>query len=186
MNGHAAMAGLTETTYIDRKAALTMFDELARQPESGRLLEVGTGFGHSTLFFARARPKWTIYTVDSFGLFGDGRIYRRLEHDAVAGVFCQLREAHNVIQVLGDSSAVPWELPINALFIDGGHAYEACKADWERYAPFLTTGGVAFLHDYHRADFGVRRVVEEACGNGWALSRRPEKLAVLVRAEGGV
>jgi hypothetical protein len=59
---------------------------LATMPEKGRLLETGTGYGHSAKFFSELKPQWTIYTVDGFGLYGDGRIYAEWDHEAVKRV----------------------------------------------------------------------------------------------------
>ena len=49
---------------------------------------------------------------------------------------------------------------VDLLFIDGDHAYESVKADWDAYKPFLRSGSTVVFHDYGWAE-GVRRVVHE-------------------------
>lgn len=65
-----------------------------------------------------------------------------------------------------------WNQPIDLLFIDGCHSYEAVKADIEGWYPHVRAGGVILGHDYLRmskgdGDFiwefpGVARAVHES------------------------
>jgi cephalosporin hydroxylase len=36
---------------------------------------------------------------------------------------------------------------IDFLFLDGDHHYEAVKADWQSYSPWVRPGGIVVLHD---------------------------------------
>ena len=96
-----------------------------------RILEIGTGWGESANFFHKIKPRAKIYTVDAFGLYGDGRIYSLFTHEAVKKIHESLPP--NCIQILGNSSRVPWELDIDVLFIDGDHTYEGCGNDFMNY-----------------------------------------------------
>jgi Methyltransferase domain len=40
-----------------------------------------------------------------------------------------------------------WSGPIRLLFIDGDHAYEASRRDFELWSPFVTPLGVVCFHD---------------------------------------
>jgi hypothetical protein len=55
-----------------------------------------------------------------------------------------------------------WNIPINLLFIDGGHDYESIKADTLEYMPHVVKGGTILLHDYdgQNAD-GVPKWIDE-------------------------
>ena len=51
-------------------------------------------------------------------------------------------------KIEGDSTTVPWDRPIDLLFIDGDHSEAGVSADIAKYAPFVQAGGCIFLHDY--------------------------------------
>lgn len=117
-------------------------------PHGKRLLETGTGYGHSAKFFSDLLPHWKIYTVDAFGLYGDGRIYKEWAHSEVVKVQLELIKCRNVIQILGDSASIPWELPLDILYLDADHTYEGVKADYNNYAPHVRPGGFIIFDDY--------------------------------------
>jgi predicted O-methyltransferase YrrM len=134
--------------------------------DKGILLETGTGYGESSCFFSSLKPHWTIYTVDAFGLYGDGRIYNEWNTEKVKTVNEKLLACGNVIQLLGDSSKIPWQLPIDVLYIDADHTKEGCKADYDCYAPYVKSGGLIIFDDYekHNSINGVSEFVDELQG----------------------
>ena len=132
-----------------------------------RLLETGTGFGHSAKFFADLKKDWTIYTVDSYGLCGDGRVYSQWNPEDVNKVFDYFKECKNIVPILHDSRTLHWELPLDVLYIDAGHTYESCKADFDNYSLFLKKGGIIIFDDYTQPNNptnGVKKVVDELIG----------------------
>lgn len=134
--------------------------------EGKRIVEIGTGWAESARFFSALKPEWKIYTIDAFGLYGDGRIYNLWNHDQVLKISQQVMACGNVIQLLGDSSTIPWELPIDALFIDGNHTAEGCRKDFNKYASFVVEGGIICFDDYTQSnnpDNGVKETVELVC-----------------------
>lgn len=130
-------------------------------PMSGcRILEIGTGWGESAAFFSALKPEWKIYSIDGFGLYGDGRIYSEWDHNAVKKISLGLPP--NVIQILGDSSKIPWELPIDLLFIDGDHSFEGCYSDFKQFHNWVREGGLICFDDYNQPNNpanGVKKVV---------------------------
>lgn len=168
--------------YLEPEMALIMWEYLRQQPKHGRMLEIGTGHGHSTAFFSELKSKWKIYTVDGFGMFGDGRIYPSFEKEHVEKVFKYLKGHENVIQIIGNSNELTWELELNALYIDGGHFYECCKTDFNRFSPFIKIGGIIIFHDYWREDFGVKQVVTEALELGFELLHE-SRIAIIKKYE---
>jgi predicted O-methyltransferase YrrM len=125
--------------------------------KKGRLLEIGTGAGHSTGFLSKLLPGWNIYTIDDYGLCDkENKIGHAREISEISGTL----DLPNVIQIVGDSKRINWELPLDALFIDGDHSFEGCKGDYDKYFPFLKKGGLVFFHDYWREDLGVKRFVD--------------------------
>jgi hypothetical protein len=143
--------------YLDRASASAYYDALMALPDEGRLLEIGTRLGHSTRFFAHAKPSWVIYTVDSWkvaapefsgGLSVDYLINKLVQQWRKAGLF-------NIVPIVGNSFDVPWELPVDALYIDGDHSYDAVKSDFIRFTPFLKEGGVVMMDDYGTRKKGI-------------------------------
>lgn len=151
---------------MDEHTAGVILEHLSALPKRGRLVEVGTGFGHSTFFFSQALPAWTIYTIDAFGLAGDGRVWDDFRAQNVLKAMNHYRLATNVIQILGDSHRVPWELPVDVAYIDAGHTWEACLRDYAVYGTHVQPGGLIIFDDYHQPNNptnGVARVVAEVC-----------------------
>ena len=40
-----------------------------------------------------------------------------------------------------------WAEPVDLVFVDGDHALESCRADWELFSPWVKPGGVVVFHD---------------------------------------
>lgn len=163
-------------------------DEVAREMQkrlqglpAGRLLELGTGWGQSASFFGKLLPAWNIYTVDSYGLYGDGRIYDKWDAEKVKRVVDSLPP--NVIQILGNSQNLRWELPLDFLFIDADHTYAGCKADFMRYESFVRQGGYVCFDDYTQENNpanGVAAVVQNILsGPGWDIDYEGYYCAIL-------
>jgi MMP 1-O-methyltransferase len=54
-----------------------------------------------------------------------------------------------VVAVVGDSPTVGrfWSTPVGLLFIDGGHAEDVARADYDGWARFVAPAGVLAIHD---------------------------------------
>ncbi len=144
-----------------KQEVIDKLTELVAPMSGSRILEIGTGWGESATFFANLRPDWTVYTVDAYGLYGDGRIYKAWDHDQVKKVVDSL--PINVVQILGDSRRLKWELPIDVLFIDGDHTFSGCLSDWERFGKWVRPGGIIAFDDYtqeNNPNNGVKWVVD--------------------------
>lgn len=141
--------------------------ELITPMDVKRIVEIGTGWAESAKFFSELKPDATIYTIDAFGLYGDGRIYSEFNHDAVKKINESLPD--NVIQVLGDSSKIRWELDIEVLFIDGDHSYDGCLGDFSNFEEFVAEDGIIIFDDYNQPNNpnnGVKKVVEDVLSLG--------------------
>ena len=147
----------------------------------GDVLEIGAflGGGTATLcqWLARHSPQKRVITVDVFDPSFDptttveGWPMGELYASALAGrqqrdVFDEVTAGcSNLVVVAGDSTAV--EIPAERLafaFIDGSHAAEDVRADfdtaWERLSP----GGIAAFHDYGGDLPGVTHTLHERIG----------------------
>jgi hypothetical protein len=78
------------------------------------------------------------------------------------------------------------------VFIDGDHAYDAVRQDWEDWSPYVTENGIVALHDSvlladgSNAHIGPVRLVEELRRNGSDTYKRllqVDRLTVLQKTQ---
>jgi predicted O-methyltransferase YrrM len=123
-------------------------------PENAVVVNIGAYWESSTICLLIDRP-------DAFAFSIDPEICEtgldNLRHFGLSG---------RVVRVLGKSQDIAWRLPIDAVYIDGDHSYEACKADIENWVPWVKKGGLIFFHDYGTPHTpGVVRAVDEMMGD---------------------
>ena len=137
--------GQTQTSEAERQA-------LCRHAAGRRaIVEIGVYEGVSSLVLRETMSSdGTLWCVDpfppgrlgfSFGLSisrrevaksknGQVRFVTKLSHDAAQG----------------------WSGPIDMVFIDADHSYDAVKQDWDDWSPRVVPGGVIALHDSYPVD----------------------------------
>jgi len=185
-----ALSCLDAHSMVSRREAEIMADDLLSLPEEGRMLEIGTGAARSSAFFARLKPKWTIYTVDGYGLWGEDRnLYHikgkenQFDPQGLLTVLAHWESTGvtNTVQIIADSLTLKWDMPLNAVFIDGDHSYRYVKSDFERYSPFVIQGGVVMFHDYTNV-YDVKSFLDaEVASNPEWKMKTCETIAKLVK-----
>ena len=134
-------------------------------------VEIGSARGKSTYHIAQALRENL-----------DGRLYAIDPHHATdwndAGERDTLPALRRNLRAMGGEAYVEiirsgsaeaarrWKRPIDLLFIDGDHSYDACKADIAAWAPFVKRGGVIAFHDFGSRADGVTRAIFEATKAG--------------------
>lgn len=114
------------------------------------IFEIGTGGLWSTQCFLHGLEKTDgkIISCDTIKRFKD---------------FSHLR-----FQFINKSSyeiAKNWKEPIDILFIDGDHRYEAVKQDYALFSPFVRKGGLIIFHDTNHLSLpGIKKAVDEVKG----------------------
>jgi predicted O-methyltransferase YrrM len=120
------------------------------------VVEIGTWQGGTLFLFARvAQPNAIIISVDlPRGPFGAGYpqwkapLYESFAEQGqkiylVRGDSHDPRSLHEVMSLLNGEA-------VDLLFIDGDHAYEGVKKDFEMYKGLLRDGGIVAFHDICR------------------------------------
>ena len=113
------------------------------------LVEIGSFCGASTVLMAdqlRELGEGRIYAIDFFSQSSSSSGYSSQYHKTFDETMAPYLGWFEKIE--GDSKKVPWNQPINFLFIDGDHSAGGVQADITKYTPFLRPGGCVFLHDY--------------------------------------
>ena len=116
-----------------------------------KIVEVGTFRGGTLLHFMRVVPTGAEFSVVDV-MEGDPEHARE---DDLPELWQKWAEhfGHTLHIYKGDShdeeivSGVRSRAPIDFLFIDADHAYDAVKADYENYGPCVRLGGIIALHD---------------------------------------
>jgi len=118
--------------------------QLAGTAES--IVELGVFEGATSLHLRKSmRPSGTLYGIDPFFSGFVGFSY---------GLSIATREVNKsnngkvqFIQKMSYEASAGWAKPIDLLFVDADHAYEAVKQDWLEWSPFIRRGGHIALHD---------------------------------------
>jgi len=109
------------------------------------ILELGTGFGTSTIALAAAAQEvgGHVYTCDksSKSEFTNCDYVKQKIEDLKLAKFC-------TFYIMDDLNlAEQWTKPIDLLFIDTSHEYIHTKQELEKFMPFLTESGECYMHD---------------------------------------
>lgn len=106
--------------------------------------EIGCYEGRTSVALAR-NAAGNVYSVDPFFRGRLGICFTEL----IARLNRWRNGAQNLVYLKGLSQEVgpKFDLPIDFLFIDADHSYEAVKADWEEWFPKVRKGGYIALHD---------------------------------------
>lgn len=140
----------------------------SRVPEAGVIVEIGSCWGRSASYMASALREYDIYAslycVDLWDL-GVGRTPDRHHSEKAYPQFesnlTSLGLWNYIHPIKGDSAEEhkKWNLPIDLLYIDGGHKYVEVLADYLGWSKFVKPGGRIVFHDYNHDE--IRRMINE-------------------------
>lgn len=152
-----------------REEELAFLQVLARRvPRGGRIVEVGSWKGRSTVAIAEAvvGRGIEVWAIDTFT--GDPAVRKEVGHVAPAEVYDTfarntsrfpfvkvLRQASPGAAASFDDTTVDW------IFIDGDHTYDAVLADILAWYPKITPAGLISGHDFGKHE-GVTEAVMRA------------------------
>lgn len=158
--------------------AITLYELSRSLPDEAPLaVEIGSWQGKSSVCLARGlagKRGPRLCCIDPFDASGDGesaptygqradavggRLRRAFEQNLQA---VGVQDMVEVRQGLSHEHATQWREPIDLLFLDGDHSYDAVRRDFADWAPKIRPGGYLVMHDVvHDVHEGPRRVVDE-------------------------
>jgi predicted O-methyltransferase YrrM len=162
---HALEVARAAKGFMPEPEGLALFDAALDGARLGPLLELGSYCGKSAVYLGcAAKERGTVlFSVDHHhgseenqagwehhdtevvdprtGRMDTLPFYRRTIEDA--GL------EDTVVGIIGDSPTVGryWATTLGVLFIDGGHAEDVARTDYETWARFVAPGGVLAIHD---------------------------------------
>jgi predicted O-methyltransferase YrrM len=131
--------------------------KLLAQKQPKYICEIGSASGGTLFLLAQmCRSDAVCFSIDLQLSFQRAAVYRRFG-----------RPSQKIRIIRGDSASSTTQRrfrrllnngALDLLFIDGDHAYEGVKADFDAYAPLVKEGGLIALHDVvedHKARHGI-------------------------------
>jgi predicted O-methyltransferase YrrM len=151
LRAFAMGTGLIPPRIMHTQAEADLLAELAA--ESRVAVEIGVYEGSSALVLARALPTdATLHLIDPFvdsrglaaGWRGTAWATRRVV-DRAARTRGGPRVRWHIQR--SQETGRRWNEPVDFVFIDGDHAEESCRQDWELFSRWVNPGGVVVFHD---------------------------------------
>ena len=156
---HDTLQALIGAPAFLNQAEIPILSKYARQ--SSRLLEIGAAYGASSfLLVANSKANARVWSLDPFITDSKGTFASTAQtchnnvHNALAT--SGYGQAASKWTLINNSSYIvrkAWsemEPPLDFLFIDGDHNYEAVRKDFEDWASLVQPGGFILIHDSRR------------------------------------
>ena len=174
----AAVAAVRDIEGFTSPVELSLLYHLAAAGGEGRIVEIGSYLGRSTIVLAHAARRAgspPVVAVDphtrALGYEGEEPFDTRAQFEANverAGVADMVQLEHD----FSTEAAARWSgEPVRMLFVDGWHSHDAVMADVHAWAPFLTTGATVVFDDFLPSP-GVRSAVAALTAEGALRGQR--------------
>jgi predicted O-methyltransferase YrrM len=141
--------------------ARRLWEAASRVGSPGRIVEIGSFRGRSTIVLARAAGHGVeVVAIDPHG--GGDRGPQEITPDAQRGeedfrtFHANLRRAGvqegvRHVRRMSDDALAEVQPPLDMLYVDGAHRYGPARADIERYGARVRPGGTLLVHDSYNA-----------------------------------
>lgn len=174
----------TIPTYTNPLELAALYNLACNTSSECNALEIGSHLGASTCYLVAgiARNRGKIYCVDPWM----NETMPGENHDTFPEFMSNIGGASRWVVTVRKPSEYLLKTdiatPLDLVFIDGDHDYEAVKADFHHIVPWVSRDGTIAFHD-SLYFLGVRRVIGEALLSGeWVVAGSIANLCWLKRA----
>lgn len=152
-----------------------------------RVVQIGVAEGGSAWHARRTMdPGGTLHLIDTYPKVAGVNLSSIIARRLVGSV---RRGRVQWLHARSDEAVRGWAGPIDFLFIDGDHSYDAVRRDWDDWTPHVVPDGRVALHDallgadWMTSEFGSARFVQDLLESdrAWRLTASADSLAVLER-----
>jgi len=151
--------------FLDPEEGKCLYDIAREASRRGPCLEIGSYCGKSTVYLGTAcrENNAVLFSIDHHcgseeqqpgESYFDPELFDRttgrvntLEFFRKTITMAQLDGTVVAMVCRSNVAARMWDTPLNLVFIDGGHSYEAVLGDYQSWAPHLKPGGYLLIHD---------------------------------------
>ena len=157
--------------WLSEAQGRALFRAAAETTGRGAIVEIGSWKGRSTTWLASGArlAGRRVYAIDPHCRSREYPSAQTL--DEFLGNLARngLADIVEPLVMTSEAAAAHIEGPVELLFIDGDHSYEAVRRDAELWLPRLIEGGTVMFHDVATAAYsGPRRIVREmVCRSPW-------------------
>jgi len=143
--------------WMTRAQGEALYDAARQTPTRGRIVEIGSFRGRSTIVLASAAPEATeVLAIDPHA--GNDRGPEEIsgfedaadaDHDAFAANLAAAGVADRVIhlRMFSDAALGAVDGAVDVLYIDGAHRYAPARADIRDWGRRVADGGTLLIHD---------------------------------------
>src|SRR4051794_37662107 len=183
----AVGAGLIPPRTLHSAAERALLQSLAR--DARRVVEIGVYEGASAAALCEVLDAAAeLHLIDPFGHHPTALPagWGALEKASRRVVARAARRGPRVVWHVerSEETGRGWTVPVDLVFIDGDHAEEATRVDWELFSPHVTPGGHVLFHDATgpQALPGPEAVVAEVRAQpGWAVVAEVDRTLAVQR-----
>jgi len=149
---------------LSYKEGITLFKLSRSLSENTLMVEIGCFGGLSSAYLLEGSKnnRALLYSIDPFDsdleyqVRDESNLMPANKKPNMAEVETKLKifglKNFELIQGLSFEVVKKWNKPIDLLWIDGNHDYEAVKQDYQQWEPFLKVGGIIAFHDSNKKD----------------------------------
>lgn len=143
--------------WMTREQARRLWDRARAVPEAGRIVEIGSFRGRSTIVLARSAPPGAeVVAVDPHA--GNDRGPQEIDgyvdeanqdHEAFKANLARAGVSTRVQHVrrFSDAALADVDGPVDLLYVDGAHRYTPARADIRGWGDRVVPGGTMLIHD---------------------------------------